>query len=308
MNHPPLLSVIVANYNNQAYIGECLDGILAQTFKDLEIIVSDDASRDNSPETIRQYEAKYPGIVKGIFSTVNRGVAQTRHDAILQAQGDYITTLDSDDYYYDAHKLEKEMALITHYKETTGDDIIAYSDIAFVKSDKTLIRLQGKSEPVKEGHIFGEIISRSCMIPRDFILKRSAYFDVGGYDFRFRTHEDWDLKIRLAAKYPFYYTNATGTAYRRDSGGLSGISYHRRTRNLWKVFFKNIPLIPPLIRNNTAKTFTHFMVRRDRDYLGAPHKTGERLNRLNVRFAQRKNKILLFLLLYFYHGKKTAVS
>lgn len=267
MTHPPLLSVIVANYNNQSFIGECLDSILEQSYKNLEIIVSDDASTDNSPAVIRQYEKKYPDTVKGIFSTVNRGVAQTRHDAILQARGDYITTLDSDDYYYSPQKLEKEMELIAHQTQTTGGDVIAFSNIAFVKSDKTLIGLRGDAEPIKEGNIFKEVISRSCLIPRDFIVKRSAYFDVGGYDFRFKTHEDWDLKIRLAAEYPYYYTHCTGTAYRRDSVGLSHISFHRRTRNLWNVFFKNLPLFPRGKRKIPAQTFTQFMDRRDRGHL-----------------------------------------
>lgn len=296
MNRNPLLSVIVANYNNQPYIEDCLDSILGQTYKDLEIIVSDDASTDNSPGIIRKYETRYPGIVKGTFPTENRGVAQTRHEAIIQARGDYITTLDSDDYYYDTQKLEKEMELTAHYKLTADSDIIAYSNIAFVKSDKTLIGLQGDSEPIKEGHIFDEIISRSCMIPRDFIVKRSAYFDVGGYDFRFKTHEDWDLKIRLAAKYPFYYTHCTGTAYRRDSGGLSRISYHRRTRNLWDVFFKNITLIPLKKRKMSTRAFTRCMAQRDRDYM-------EILNRnffktVPVHFNRFMNNFRLYMLVW----------
>jgi|GEM_PF-1002182 len=296
MNRRPLLSVIVANYNNQPYIGDCLDGILGQTYKDLEIIVSDDASTDNSPGIIRQYETRYPGIVKGIFSTANRGVAQTRHEAILQARGEYITTLDSDDYYYDTHKLEKEMELTARYKQTTGEEIIAFSNIAFVKSDKTLICLQGDSEPIKEGDIFDEIISRSCMVPRDFIIRRSAYFDVGGYDSRFKTHEDWDLKIRLAARFPFYYTRCTGTAYRRDSGGLSRISFHRRTRNLWNVFFKNLPLVSPDKRKTSARTFTRFMDRRERGYLETTNRYF--FKRIPVYFDRFMNDFRLSVLLW----------
>ncbi len=236
------LSVIVANYNNERFIRECLESILNQTYKDLEIIVSDDASTDNSPAIIRGYEKKYPGVVKGIFTPVNRGVAQNRHEAILQAKSEYITTLDSDDYYYDNQKLGKEMDLISHYKKTTGRDIIAYSNIVMVKEDKTMIRLRGNPGDIREGKIFNEIITRSCMIPRDFIMKKEAYFEAGGYDFSFPIYEDWDLKVRLAHKYEYYYTGLKGIAYRRHGKGLSAASPGEHIKYLNSIFHKNLHL------------------------------------------------------------------
>jgi glycosyltransferase involved in cell wall biosynthesis len=265
MNVKPLLSVIVANYNNEPYIRECLDSILNQTYKDLEIIVLDDDSTDGSPEIIRKYVANYPGIIKGIFGDVNRGVARTRHEAILQAKGEYITTLDSDDYYSNSQKLEKEMALLMHYKEQ-DKDIIAFSNIVFVRENRALEFVQGNSTNIKEGRIFYDIIIRSCMIPRDFVLKRDVYFEVGGYDFSLITHEDWDLKIRLAKKYEFYYTGISGTAYRKNPKGLSSTSYVLRTNNLWKVFSKNIKSVGSDHRLPLINRFFTFMCDRDEKY------------------------------------------
>ena len=283
MTDKPLLSVIVANYNNESYIRDCLDSILDQTYKPLEIIVSDDGSTDNSPQVTREYEKKYPGMVKGVFSPVNRGVARTRHDAVLQAGGQYITTLDSDDYYYNQKKLEQEMTLVLEYKKQKKD-ILAFSNIAFVKEDKTLLHNWGNSKNIKEGSIFEDIITRSCMIPRDFVMRKSIYFEIGGYDFKFKTHEDWDLKIRAARKYEFYYTGEAGTAYRRHSSGLSNIPYHIRTENLWKVFFKNTIRIPRSTRKTLVREFTVYMRRRDEDYISRL-KTGESSlqHRLSVR-------------------------
>lgn len=268
MNHPPLLSVIVANYNNQRYIKECLDSILEQTYKDFEIIVSDDASTDRSPEIIRQYETRYPGVVKGIFSTVNRGVAQTRHEAILQARGDYITTLDSDDYYYDTQKLEKEMDVIHRYKEN-GKDIIAFSDIIPVNEDKHPLEIPGNPGNIEEGKIFEHILGRSCMIPRDFIMIKEAYFHVGGYDFSLKTHEDWDLKIKISKTYEFHYTHHPGTAYRRHAAGLSSLPYLHRTGNLWKVFASNFRRVRGSDATTIKKEFFLFMKTRDTQYLRA---------------------------------------
>lgn len=256
---PPLLSVIVANYNAGSYIRECLDSILEQNFKNIEIVISDDASTDNSPTIIKEFEKKYPDIVKGIYNPVNKGVAQTRHEAILRAKGEFITTLDSDDYYYDHRKLEKEMELIFHYKKRTGKDIISFSNIVMVKADKSIIRIWGNAHTLKEGFIFKDIITRACMIPRDFIMKKEAYFEVGGYDSRFLIYEDWDLKIRLAQKYEYYYTGINGTAYRKHGAGLSSLPIKNNIKWLKKVFKNNIKLIPKIERKETFNNFKNFV-------------------------------------------------
>jgi glycosyltransferase involved in cell wall biosynthesis len=258
MKGKSLLSVIVANYNYGTYIRECLDSILNQTFKNLEIIVSDDGSTDDSPKIIRDYEKRYPGVVIGIFSPVKRGAAQARHEAILKARSEYITTLDSDDYYYDNQKLEKEMELISSHKKTTNKDIIAYSNIVLVKEDKSVICFQGNPENIKEGKILNDMITRSCMIPRDFIVKKQAYFEVGGYNKRFAIYEDWDLKIRLAKKYEFYYTGINGTAYRRHGTGLSSIPISKNIKWLKKVFKKNKGLIDKTQKREAVKAIVNF--------------------------------------------------
>lgn len=266
----PLLSVIVANYNNTEYLRECLDSIINQTYRPLEVVVYDDDSSDDSAQIIDEYVKKYaapPLVIKAFYSAVNRGVARTRHEAILQASGEYITTLDSDDYYYLPQKLEKEMELVARYKTQENKDILAFSNIAMVRDDKSLIMFWGQpGENIKEGNILNEIISRSCMIPRDFIMTREAYFAQGGYDFRFVTHEDWDLKIRLAQKYEYYYSGIAGTGYRRHNRGLSSISYFLLTNDLWLVFFKNIGSIQESTRKTLITAFKKFMANRDKDF------------------------------------------
>jgi glycosyltransferase involved in cell wall biosynthesis len=263
MNSSCALSIIVANYNKAPYLSICLDSILQQTFKDIEVIVADDCSTDGSPEIIKEYEKRYPDIFKAIFSPVNRGVAGTRHAAILQSRGDYLTTLDSDDYYSDKNKLEQEMALILRYASEQRKDIIAYSDIVLVREDGTTISTWARPDTIREGLIFEDILTRSCMIPRDFVVKREAYFAAGGYDVSLRTHEDWDLKIRLAGIREFYYTGSSGTAYRRNPRGLSRSGYFLLTGNLWKVFYKNIAGLEKHKKDVLQKRFLAAMKQRD---------------------------------------------
>jgi len=259
MKNKPKLSVIVANYNSSPYITECLDSIVAQSFKDLEIIVYDDCSTDDSPKIIKEYEKKHTGKVRVIFSQVNRGVARTRHEAILQAEGEYITTLDSDDYYYDTRKLEKEMALIRRFKEEHGKDVLAFSNILKVRGDNSMIGRMGNPGNIKEGGIFADIICRSCMIPRDFVMRKDAYFEVGGYDSRFPIYEDWDLKIRLARIYEFRYTGINGTAYRRHGTGLSYWPNAQHIKWMKKIFKKNLDLVDNSAKKEIRADFKKFI-------------------------------------------------
>lgn len=252
------LSIIVANYNNELFIKDCLDNCLNQTYQDFEIIVVDDRSTDNSPIIIKEYEKKYPEIVKGVHLSENRGVAYCRHAAILFATGEYITTLDSDDYYYDMRKLQEEMALIVSYKEKYQKDICVFSNTVLVTKDKEYIEGQESVEAIKDGKIFDYIITRTCKIPRDFIATKSAYFEVGGYDFSIKMYEDWDLKIRLASKYEFYYSGVNGTAYRRHGTGLSSAPPEIHLEWLDTVFKKNLHLIEKDKRSEIRERFDIF--------------------------------------------------
>ena len=262
MTDKPLLSIIVASYNNEHYIRDCFDSILEQSYPNLEIIVVDDCSTDNSAAIINEYVAGHPGVVKGFFNSSNRGVAFTRHRAMQEAGGDYITTLDSDDYYYSKQKLEKEMALALEQKQTAEKEVIAFSNIALVKPDKTLIQFWDQISPIKEGHIFEEIIGRSCMIPRDFVMNKELYFAVGGYDCSLPIFEDWDLKIRLSHHYEFKYTGIPGTAYRRHGTGLSSRPQEEIILWLNTVFEKNIPLAEQT-KGEITQVFEEFLAKFD---------------------------------------------
>jgi len=93
----PKVSVIVPVYNSEQELRDCLDSLVEQTEKDIEIIVIDDGSTDNSPEIEAEYQKKYPNI-KVYRNERNLGQSETRNRGIELAEGDYIAFLDSDDY------------------------------------------------------------------------------------------------------------------------------------------------------------------------------------------------------------------
>ena len=92
----PKLTVVVPVYNTEKYLRKCLDSLVNQTFKDIEILCINDGSKDNSHIILNEYAKKDPRIK--IFNKVNGGLSSARNMGIENARGDYITFLDSDDY------------------------------------------------------------------------------------------------------------------------------------------------------------------------------------------------------------------
>ena len=91
------VTLIVPVYNSEKYIGKCLDSILNQTYKNIEILVVNDGSKDNSQKIIDEFQSKYPDKIIAI-NQENKGVSKTRNESIKKASGDYIMFIDNDDY------------------------------------------------------------------------------------------------------------------------------------------------------------------------------------------------------------------
>ncbi len=119
--------------------------------------------------------------------------------------------------------------------------------------------MQWGKDKIKEGHIFSEIISRDCFIPRDFIFNKKNYFETGGYDFRFPIYEDWDLKIRLSHKREFYFSGINGIAYRRHGEGLSSKPSGVHKKWLKRVFNKNEELIGDSEKEKIKENFRLYL-------------------------------------------------
>lgn len=114
----PSISVVMPIYNVEAYLKECLDSILAQTFLDFEVLAVDDGSKDSSGAILDEYAAKDPRI-KPIHQ-VNAGAGAARNNGMAQAQGKYLIFLDSDDFF------EPDMFEKMYLKaEETNADIVS---------------------------------------------------------------------------------------------------------------------------------------------------------------------------------------
>ena len=125
------VSVIVPVYNTEKYLRRCLDSLVNQTLKDIEIIVIEDASPDNANEILKEYEKKYKDKVKVFHNKTNKGIGYNRNFGIKKASGKYVLFVDSDDWvdeatcekmYEKASKDDLDLVICKFHKMLEKDD------------------------------------------------------------------------------------------------------------------------------------------------------------------------------------------
>lgn len=114
----PRLSICITTYNVAPFIKECLDSILNQKLDlEFEVIVVDDCSLDNTPSLLREYEKKFPDVIKLHFNSVNLKSCKNSLKAWSLATGDYIAIIDGDDFWTDEYKLQKQINALNQHPE-----------------------------------------------------------------------------------------------------------------------------------------------------------------------------------------------
>ena len=195
----PTVSVIVPLYNGAPFIEAALASALAQTYDDLEVVVVDDGSTDVGPALVERM-AELDGRVR-LVRQENAGVAAARNAAIAAARGTYVAPLDADDMWY-PEKLAAQVARMERGGERMG---MVYSWWVSVDEGG---RIRGSSFPTRiEGavalNLFYVNFIGGASIP---LYRRAALEEVGGYVSDLGTGsaqgcEDWDLSLRVAARY-----------------------------------------------------------------------------------------------------------
>lgn len=204
------VSIITPLYNQAEYVSETIESALAQTYKDVEIIVVNDASTDNSADVL----AKYEGRIKLVHNASNRGLPATRNVAIHWSTGDLILPLDSDDKI-DPDYLEKTVPLMTD-----GVGIVStYMWFEPVEECRQKGHAWAQAGlPGSPWHIFAptkEQILNGNSLPVCSLIRRQALMEAGMYNEEFVDGaEDWGLwagiiskgwQVRVLPEYLFHY-------------------------------------------------------------------------------------------------------
>lgn len=188
------VSVIIPSYNHATYIRQCVDSVLGQTCRDLEVIVVDDGSSDGSLEILQSY-----GDAITLIYQDNRGTQAARNAAIAASSGELIAILDSDDYWL-PHKLAAQVALFDRRPELGL--VYAFADTVNPAGERTNVGWHLGAPVI---HPYGALaqLLLGCYIPAlTATFRRTCIEDVGSFDENLLGSGDWDLWIRIAARYP----------------------------------------------------------------------------------------------------------
>ncbi len=165
-----MISVIIATYNRANMIDRAVESVLNQSYDDFEIVIVDDGSTDNTEEVIRQI---HNNNIKYFQLSENKGQAFARNYGVEMAQGNFITFLDSDDYYYDKNVLSK---IVLHTKDY---DVISFSKYCIEKNGERFF---------EESKITGDAFEYLMQHPLHYIGKppyavnRKLFLDSNGFD------------------------------------------------------------------------------------------------------------------------------
>ena len=156
-----LLTVIIPTYNIEQYLRACLDSVMNQTYKNLEILIIDDNSSDSTPDIIKEYAANDDRI-KPVFHTKNHGPGNTRNEGLDMATGDYVTCMDHDDWQ-DLTKYEKMMAKAVEHDA----DIVFCNAQEYEEETGNTFKLYKRPEEFEEGCVYAldSIEKRARVMP-----------------------------------------------------------------------------------------------------------------------------------------------
>lgn len=227
---PPMVSVIITTYRMPDYVNQAVASVCRQTLTDVEVIVVDDASGE---ETVRQYD--FPGNVRLICHPERRGsAAATRNTGIRASRGRYIAFLDHDDIWF-PEKLELQVRALEENPEF-GLTFCHYTQV-----DKSLTPLRSQPRPVRRLRNQLSMIIDKCFIrsPSLVLLRREVLEECGLHDESIVGCADRDLWIRLARICRFLPTPEPLVLYRMHPGQLSKQHLTRRDGQL-RVMQKNL--------------------------------------------------------------------
>lgn len=218
-----LLSVVISNYNKEPYLEQCINSVIKQTYRPIEIVIVDDCSRDESRVLLEKL-ADFFQEIRLVFLEINQGVSNARNEGIRKAKGKYITVLDADDFYWSNKKLEQEMELLDKLERQGINNSVAFSKLIAVNKEGKYL-WEYKTHPCFSGDGMRRMIlsGRKLHYPREYCYKKELHDAIGGYDTKMNLYEDLDYLLRLSECADFYCTSKVGNAYRITDSGLSSL-------------------------------------------------------------------------------------
>ncbi len=280
MSELPLVSVAVVNYNNSKYVIDTLNSVSKQTYSNIELIIADDGSVDNSVALIKKWLKDYKGKYKFFTNKSHRGAA-ARNTCLRNASGEYFSLMAAGDILL-PEKTAKQLDIL----KQSGDDVAAvYSDVYLINESGSHLKERylekyGKFSQIPSGNIYEQLFNGNFIPGLSMLIKRSVLDEVGPYD-ESLLYEDYDMWLRVAEKYDVVYSDAISGKFRVRRKGTNAneknIAYStakiflghtdshyfpmQHIRDIaWNAYLDNDKQTLPVIRDIAAKTHDRLLM------------------------------------------------
>ena len=208
---PPTVSVVIATYNYGCYLSGAIDSALGQTFEDLEVVVVDDGSTDDTPQVIEPYLSD-PRV--RYHRTENQGQPAAKNTGISLARGRLVAFLDADDLWL-PEKLELQVALF----EADAGLGVAYT--RRLQMDANGRRLEYEQPQLHRGNVLPKMFEDNFVCFSSSMVRHDVFDAVGTFDERIPLAIDYDLWLRVARTFRFDYVDRPLVEYRTGHANLS---------------------------------------------------------------------------------------
>lgn len=222
------VSVCVVTYNHEKFVRQMLDSILMQeTTFPFEIVVGDDASKDNTATILKEYQSKYPDKIRLLLNEKNLGL-NGKYNALntfANAKGEYIAQFDGDDYLTSPHKLQKQVEMLDahpNYSASYHNAMVIYDDNAAPPAPVNLL----KKPEITVDDLIGE--DELCFVATSSLMFRREDFEKHPDPewTNLSTSGDIPRNIMLASRGPIGYIDEIMSVYRKNRGGASFADNH----------------------------------------------------------------------------------
>lgn len=227
-----MVSVICLCYNQARFVKEALDSVVKQSYKNIELIVADDGSNDDSKEVIQEWLLDHDE-VPFVNLKENLGNTSAFNKGLRLAQGKYVIDLAADDVLI-SNRIEKQVAFF----EQQGPDVgVIYSDANYISEKGRLLQRHFSNPRLipYEGDIYKRVIDTYFIPPPAMMIKKEVLDELNGYD-ESLAYEDFDFWVRSARSWQYAYQSEVLTLIRKSENSHSKGWYKKNDKQLYSTF------------------------------------------------------------------------
>jgi len=218
----PLVSVICLCYNHQRFVREAVESVLNQSYKNIQVILADDASTDNSVLQIKALKAENP-TVEVLLLPNNLGNCKAFNEALKLARGEFIIDFATDDLMM-PNRIERQVGFFQRLDSTVG---LIYTDAVYIDESGKFIRNHFEYLFQKElithipkGDVYREVLTTYFIPGPTMMIRKEVFMSLNGYD-ETLSYEDFDFWVRSSRIYRYAFLDERLTSIRKLKSSMS---------------------------------------------------------------------------------------